>query len=217
VIKDQYSQDDGLTWNSAIEISALGNEPGPIKVTSTYSGELLLEQLIEQDPGNFVLRNWKWAEDQWTLEESLDLNLESGYKSDLFVNTATSKGIYAVVYSAYKMDEIKGLQKCYLYFVNRSLVSTPNQTSTPVSPIPAENLTITEQTAIPSGTPTLPPTVASQIQTLITITPLSPENINNASVSYSSTQGLLFGVVMGVLTVSIFFGIVLLVLRNRRQ
>jgi hypothetical protein len=205
VIKDQNSQDGGLTWNSALEISSLGNISGLINVSSTFSGELLLEQIIEQSSGNFVLQNWKWAEDHWTVEENLNLNLESGYKTDLMVNAVTSKDIYTIIYSAYKMDEIKGLQECYIYFVNRSLNSSLIQaSSTTVSPTQADNLTTTEHTATPPGIPT-------------STTPLSPENINKVRVSNNSSQGLLLGVGMAVLTVSISLGVALLILRSRRQ
>jgi hypothetical protein len=219
VITDQNSQDGGLNWNRALEISSLGNVSGPINVSSTNSSELLLEQIIEQGSGNFVLQTWKWAADQWTGEDNFNLNLESGYKVDMIVSAVTSKDNYAIVYSAYKMDEIQGLRKCNIYFINRSLNSSQIQaSSTTVSPTQADNLPISEYTSTPSGTLTLTPTIASHTQAIQTVSPFSTEDINKARVSSTSnTEGLLLGVIMAVLTVSISLGIFLLILRNRRQ
>ncbi len=217
VIKDQISQDGGISWNSAIEISSLGNVSDPINITKAHSGELLLEQIIKQGSGNFILYNWRWTEDQWTEEDSFNLNLESGNIIDLIANTVTENDLYTIVYSTYQMDEINDIQKCSLYFVNKTLNISPSQaSSSPILPTQTVNLESIEQTATSPETTAVTSTLEPQTQTLVTITPLSPEEINKERVTNNGTSGILLGTIMAVLTVSICLGIALLIIKSRR-
>ena len=127
-------------------------------------------------------------------------------------------GLYGIGISVLISEIIASVILPY-YFVNKILTSDPNQAqATPISPTQPDILPTSALTQTPPDTLNLTPTDSTQTQTLSTITPFPPESLNKERVSVTSnTQGLVLGVLMAVMTVSISLGIILLILRSRRQ
>jgi len=206
----QISKDSGITWSRPVSLATFTEQLGPVSLAIDSGDRLQLVQFVYKTGGDIVLQHWRWEDERWSANESLDIDKKINTPNFL-VAAISIKGKLAVIYPGVLTDDKSSQLKENLFFTNRTIdVSgvTPALQTT-LTPMPTETPTITgTQEVVSTPTPTSIPTLPPELTT-------GPGPGFHIGSIYMNNKyaGLILGGVLAVFIVVIAFGTRLLLIR----
>ena len=210
----QISNDSGLTWSRPVSLASFTEQIGPASLAIDSADRLHLVQFVYKTEGDIVLQHWRWEDERWLANESLDIDKKIN-TPNILVAAISIKGKLAVIYPGVLTDDKSSQLKENLFFTNRTIdvVGGTSAPQTALTPMPTETPTITGtqevvSTPTPTSIPTLPPD--------LTTGPGPGFHIGSISMN-NNYAGLMLGGGLAVFIVIIAFGTRLLLIRFGRR
>ena len=184
VIKHQYSQNNGQTWNRTATISNLTNIQGQPGATTDSAGRLHLLVVNKGNNNNLILNHLMWDGQQWISDDNYEIS------QDLFLNvksvaaSITPAGKLEVIYSGTTINKPGNSPQFNLFFTDRSIDVPKTEvfailpTRSSVIPTLIERTPGASGTSIPASTPSPTPDESIKIP-ISQLQSGSPQGDNN--------------------------------------
>jgi hypothetical protein len=199
----QRSQDNGITWENATNISTLNAELISVSAAADSASNIHLVQLTKDYTKNYSIQHWKWQGQRWAPEEGLEIGTDFTASKESIDSVTNPDGYLAVLYSGTNLAEDADNPENDLFFTSRSIELDE------IEPL------IVSLTQIPTSTPTAFFTEEQPISS--TNTPTATLSIQSIKIPGPGSQadnnnpwsGLVIGGTFGAAVLAIFFGLIL--------
>ncbi len=158
ILRHQYSQDGGVSWSNSIRVSDSSENSGSTAVFANIAGELQAIQLVENNEGDLLLRDYLFDGEQWENSETLFLDDDIVQVSALTASISPENNVSIILAALYYEEETeRNLGE--VYYASR-LQEFPQVTATPLP-------TVTPLPPTPTSTPIIEPTPTATISFVI--------------------------------------------------